>query len=242
MLLRAIIDRDAVPPPYLPRYAPVADILHPIQIHLSPSLRVKLYLAFFHRVYRRLCERFHLYEPLEREIRLHCGVTPVAMADCVLMCLCLYEEIFICQLLEDGFTRLKSIHARKMSGVLIHFPVRSYDFQGLKVVTLRDIEVVGVMRRRDFDSACAKFFIHEIVRDYLDLAPDQGQNQLFPDKLFVSLIFWIYCDCDITQHCLGPGRGDYYSVVRRQSFVVSFKRIPYIIQFSFYVHVRRFLV
>ena len=76
----AVPDRDAVPPPELAADAPVADVLHPVQVDPGPALGDEAQPPALDRRDRRHGERLHLHEPLQRQVRLDDGVAAVAAA------------------------------------------------------------------------------------------------------------------------------------------------------------------
>mmetsp|Transcript_23386 Transcript_23386/g.39949 ORF Transcript_23386/g.39949 Transcript_23386/m.39949 type:complete len:383 (-) Transcript_23386:1299-2447(-) len=63
-------DRDAVPPPQLPRHAPVLDVLEPVEIDLLETLRQDFDLPSAHGVEPLLSHPVHLDKPLSRDHRL----------------------------------------------------------------------------------------------------------------------------------------------------------------------------
>ena len=78
----AVPDRDAVPPPELARDAPVADVLHPVQVELRPSAPGRSVTSpVAHGGEGRLGQRRALDEPLLREVRLDDRVAALAVAD-----------------------------------------------------------------------------------------------------------------------------------------------------------------
>ncbi len=89
----AVPHRNPVPPPELPRDAPVPDVVHPAQVDVAPARRVELDLASFDHVDRRAsasgCIR---HEPLARDERLDHRAAPVVLADRVPVRLDLLDE------------------------------------------------------------------------------------------------------------------------------------------------------
>src|SRR5581483_984170 len=68
--IRAIPDRDAMPPPQLPADAPILDVLEPVVIDLLESFGHNFDSSVFHGFERGLCQRLDLDEPLSRDHRL----------------------------------------------------------------------------------------------------------------------------------------------------------------------------
>src|SRR4029077_100672 len=87
----AIPGRDLVAPPDLPGYAPVLDIFHPGEIGVAPPLGNDANPAAADDLHRGLGQRFDVYEPLRREIRLDHRLAAVAMANRMPMGLDLFQ-------------------------------------------------------------------------------------------------------------------------------------------------------
>src|SRR5688500_3133238 len=75
----AVPYRYAVAPPQLPRYGPVTDVLHPMEIHFGEPLGHYLNLAFAHHLHGRLGQRLHAHEPLVRHDRLQHSAATLAV-------------------------------------------------------------------------------------------------------------------------------------------------------------------
>src|SRR5262249_5872487 len=79
--LPAMPGRDAMAPPTLPRHAPVADVVHPLEIRLAPILRDELDASGFDGLDGPGGQRLHLHEPLRGDERLDYGFAALAFAD-----------------------------------------------------------------------------------------------------------------------------------------------------------------
>ncbi len=75
--------RDPVPPPDLAGDAPVADIVHPVEVGILPGRGDDPGLAFRDRLDRRFGQGFHPHEPLLGDQRLDDRLAPVTVADAV---------------------------------------------------------------------------------------------------------------------------------------------------------------
>ena len=60
----AVIGRDAMSPPELPRDAPIANVVHPVEICLFKPFGNELHLAVSHRFDGRRGKRLHIHKPL----------------------------------------------------------------------------------------------------------------------------------------------------------------------------------
>ena len=67
---------------------------------------------------------------------------------------------------------------------------------------LANLVIVVIMSRSDFYSAGAIFHIGVLVGDDWDLSISQRQVNFFTNKVFVSLVFWVYSYGCVTKQCL----------------------------------------
>ncbi len=70
--------RNPMPPPELPRNAPVVNVVHPLEIGLLVHLRRKANVLFAHSLFGLVRQRLNLDKPLRREPRLHHRLAAVA--------------------------------------------------------------------------------------------------------------------------------------------------------------------
>src|SRR5262249_12041545 len=77
----AVPDRDAVPPPDLARDAPVADVLHPVEVDAREALGCEADALLLHRGDRGSRELLHREPPLWDDERLDSRVAALAVAD-----------------------------------------------------------------------------------------------------------------------------------------------------------------
>src|SRR5579859_7376157 len=74
---------NAVSPPELARYAPVVDVLHPVQVGLRVHFRREPDMTFLHRSDGFVGQRLDLHKPLQRKPRLYDRLAAVAVANIV---------------------------------------------------------------------------------------------------------------------------------------------------------------
>src|SRR3990170_3021166 len=98
-----------MPPPDLPRYAPVSDIVHPVEIGILPSLRDQRDLPLLDRLDGRLGQRLHPHKPLLRDIGLYNGFAPVAMPDGMCIVFLLNKVAALSKVLQDRLATLKPV-------------------------------------------------------------------------------------------------------------------------------------
>ena len=232
-----IPDGDAVAPPDLTGNAPVPDILHPVHVHFRPLLGVECDLAFFDGFDRGFRERPHFYEPLARKVRLDDRVATVTVPDGMHVRLDFLEELAFPQGLDDGLSRLETVHPLIISRIFIELGVRMHDVDELKVVALAHVKVVGVMRRGDLDGAGPEFRIDELVADDCDLPVYQRKDERLADQILVTFILFIDGNGGIAEHglrtCCCHGE---------RSVGIIFKRITDIIEIALHLMMFSLLV
>ena len=169
--------RDPVAPPDLARDAPVADVLHPVEVGRGPRLGDDARAAVAHRGDGRLGQRLRLHEPLAREVGLDHGLAAVAVADGVPVGLDLLEQPGGFQVLDHGLAALEAVQAREAPGLGRHPAVVADHLHARQVVAQADLEVVRVVGRRDLQAAGAEAHVHVAVADDRDLAPHERQDR-----------------------------------------------------------------
>ena len=180
--VRAVPHRDAVAPPELARDAPVADVLHPVEVDLVEALRDDPDAPVAHRVDGRLGQRLDLDEPLRRDARLDDRVAALAVADGVDVLHDLDQQALALQVLDDAAAALGAIQA----GIRARRPRSSapvgHDIDRGQIVALADLVVGRVVRGRHLDRAGAERRVHRLVGDDRDDAPEGRQDRLAPDQ------------------------------------------------------------
>src|SRR3989338_7702651 len=147
LALFAIVNGQAMAPPYLPGDAPGAYILHPRQINFSPPLREEFYFSFFYDFDPALCERLHPDEPLRRQPRLYHGVAAVTMPDSMAVRLLPYKEPALFQVLYYRLPRLEAVEPVKVPSVLVYRRVGVHHVYRLEGMPQTQFKVNRVVRR-----------------------------------------------------------------------------------------------
>ncbi len=110
--------------------------------------------------------------------------------------------------------RFEAIEAGVAAGILCHVAALVDDFDPWQIVAFPGLEVVGIVRRRHLDDACAELGVGEFVEDHGDLAVHQRQHHRLAVQIEVARVFGIYRHRCIAQHGFGASCGHYEIPVR----------------------------
>jgi hypothetical protein len=76
-------------------------------------------------------------------------------------------------------------------------------------VTAADLEVVGVVARRDLERAGAELALHVVVGDDRQAPADERQDLVLADEVRVALVVGVHGDSGVGEHRLrAHGRDD----------------------------------
>ena len=211
----AVEHRNAMPPPELPRDVPVADVLHPMEVHRLPAFRQNAHRSVPHRREAWLGERLHRHEPLVAEARLDHGVAAIAVPHAVRVRLHLHEVARRVELPHDRLARREAIEAverrRDASagiGHLAHNAVLVYDNRHRQAMPLTHLEVVRVVRWRELHHARAEGALGERIGDDRNFEVRNGKDHHLPHEVGVPLVLGVHHHGDVAQHRFGTRRGD----------------------------------
>ncbi len=200
---------NPVPPPELAADAPVADVLHPLEVDLLPPPRHEPDPPVTHRLEGRFGQRFHPQEPLGGEIGLDGHLGPLAIADRVNVLLDLLDQSQFLEIAQHRLARLEAVEADiRLRGGRFHPRVFIEDHRHRQVMALADLEIVGVMGRGHLDRTGAEFTVYVFIGDHRDAPPGQGQLHLPADQVTVPLVLRVHHDGGVAEHGLRPGGGD----------------------------------
>ncbi len=138
-----------MPPPKLATDAPIADILHPVQVDLLELVRDNGDLPALDGFDGWLGERLRLDEPLLAGPGLHHRVAAHAMTDGVRMRFHLDQQAILLQADQQVFAAIEPVEALVRPGVLVEGSVLVEDVDQRQAVPLGDLEVDRVMSRCD---------------------------------------------------------------------------------------------
>ena len=162
-------------PPQLARDAPVADVVHPLEVGLGPILGDELDAAGFDHRDGFFGERLGAHEPLRGDERLDHRLAAVALADGERVRLDLFEQAEALEVFDHAAACFEAVETGVGTGFGGHSAVLVDDLDARQVVTLAGFEIVGIVGGSDFDGAGAELGVGEIVEDHGDLAIHQGQ-------------------------------------------------------------------
>ncbi len=117
------------------------------------------------------------------------------------------------ELLEVGDEELARVQGGQprvaLAGGGAHQAVLADDADLLEPVTAADLEVVGVVPRRDLQRACAEVGLDVLVGDDRKAAADERQHDLLADEMRVALVVGVHRNGAVGEHRLWPhGRDD----------------------------------
>ena len=75
-------------------------------------------------------------------------------------------------------------------------------------MTLANVVVIEVMRGRNLDATCTEFGVDIIVRNNRNASPDDRQNDLLADQVFVAFVIGMHGNSAVAEHGFGPRRSN----------------------------------
>ena len=165
----------------------------------------------------------HAQPPLFADQRLDDGVASVAMPDLVAVGLLLDQQALGFQLVDDALACLERGHAVVWQSRHVHAAVLVHAVEDLQPVALPDLVIHRVMAWRHLERARAEVFLHRIVGDDRQLAPDERQQRGLTHQVPVSLVLWVDGDARVSEHRLGPDGGDAH-------LPAAFHRVAHVIE------------
>ena len=192
-------------PPQLTGNAPVADILHPVEIGLAEPLGDELGLPFLDDPDGFLGQRLHLHEPLGGDDRLHVLMAAVAGADVVAVRLHLHQISARFQIGDDLLSGLVAIETLILSAVFVDPAVVVQHPDDLQIVAQTHLKVVGVVGGGHLNAAGAKVHLGVIVSDDGDFLIHKGKNDHLAHDVLVALVVGVDAHAGVAQHGLGTG-------------------------------------
>ena len=229
--------RNAVAPPDLAGDAPVADVLHPLEIGVFPLERNDPGTAFPHRGNGLFRQRSDLHVPLERHVRFDNRLAAIASSYCKGMVGDLLQQTRLFQVGKDLFPGSESVKAFVLMTGGIDDPRLVEDVYPVEIMALAYFEIVEVMGRCDLDHAGAELHVHIFVRDYGNVALQQGKDDMPTDQVTIPFISRIHGNGRVAEHGLRPGGGDHEIPVRTHHRIPQVPEAPFLF-FVFHLDIR----
>ena len=197
-----------MPPPKLPRDAPVVDVPHPFEVVLLILLGREADMPFFNRGNRLIGERLDPDEPLRRQPRLNNVARALTASNRVGVLLDRNQLAARFEIGNDLFARLEAIEPRIHTGRRIQMCRLVHHVDLRQIVALAQCKVIGVMRRRNLYCAGSKVAAHPGVRHDGNDPPSHRLHHLHQVVFRVALVLGMNGHGDITRHRLRPCRRD----------------------------------
>ena len=195
-------------PPQLAGHTPVPQVLHPVEVVLLPPLRDEPSPSVADCVDGGPDQVFDGDEPLVRQHRLHDGAAAGAMTHRVVVIVDPDEMALRLQLVTEGLAGFVAIHAEEVRAGLRDPRLRVDDGDGVEAVPLPDLEVEGVVRRRDLHGAGAELGIDGVVGDDGNLPFDNGHPDVATDGGSVAVVVGVDRHRRVAEHRFDACRGD----------------------------------
>jgi len=197
-----------VAPPDLPRDAPVADVVHPLEVGRVPHGGDELRVALYDGGDGRPGQGRYLDEVLGRDGGLDVRLAAVAAPDVVAVLLDPNEVAALLEILHDVLPGLVAVLAPVDAAVFVDDGAAVHDLDDLEVVPPGDGEVRRVAGRRYLHGARAEVHRHVVVGDDGDLLVDERQDHHFPDDVLVARVVGVDGHGRVSQHRLRARGGD----------------------------------
>ena len=223
----AVPGRDLVPPPDLPRDAPVADVLHPVVVGALPLLGDDARALLAHRGERRLRERLRAHEPLRRERGLDDGVAAVAVPERDGVLLAPHEQAALLEVGDDRLARREAVEPGVRPGRRRHPRRVVHDAGRGEVVPPPGLEVVRVVRRGDLERPRAERRVDRGVGDHRHApAGRHREHEFLADEGRVARVLRVDGDGGVARDRLGAGRRDDDALAAVRRRVAHVEEVP----------------
>ena len=224
-------------PPELPRDAPVADVVHPLEVGLAPIGGNKNDAARFHGFDGLFGQRLGLDEPLRGDQRLDNGATARALADIQRVVFGLHQRAQRTKIGQHLLAGFETIQPRVLTAGGGNDAVFADHLNLGQVVAATGLEIVGVVRGRDLHHTGTELGIGEIVEDHRNLAVHQGQVDGAAVQVAVALVGRIDRHGGIAEHGFRPRGGH-----RDEAAVKAVHRVTQVPHVALHVGVGHFQV
>ena len=186
-----------MPPPDLPRDAPRADVVHPVEVDAREPLGREADAALLDRGDRRRGELVHRHPPLQHDQRLDLRPAALAGRDRVAIRLLALEQPALLRPAEDALAGLPLGQPGQLARIGGHPPVQADDRRLGQAVVAADLEVRRVVARRHLERAGSELRLDALVRDHRHAPLHERHDHLAADEVAVALVVRMDCDGDV---------------------------------------------
>jgi hypothetical protein len=155
-----------VSPPELPAYAPVVDVVQPMEPHFLKTLGQYLLLLFNQRRFSSGCQICCLDKPLTGEHRLDDLPSSLAARHSLDRGHFLHKQAQRSEVLQKLLPAFKTIQTGILECVLIHGAILVEDADEVQAVLLAQGVVVGVVAGRHLQHARPELHVHVVVANH----------------------------------------------------------------------------
>ena len=213
-------------PPQLPRYAPVADVVHPLVVNPDPVFRNEDDLAFVHHANRFFGQRLDLHEPLRRDQRLDDILGPFAAAQAHGVIFDFRDESELLEVRHHLLAGIEAVETGIAARFLRHAGILVNDFDLRQIVPLARFEVVGIVRGRDLYYASAEFRIGQLIENDRNLPIHQRQHDGLAVQIEIARVARVDGHRGVAQHGLRPRRRHHQVTVRADHRITNVPQVP----------------
>ena len=231
--------------PDLAGYAPIAEMVDPVEIRFLKAFRDDIYVAgadgVLHKGFQRYCfsvslERFgDIHEPLFFDLRFDDAAAAAVygdIVDVILIGFC--DKPFRCEFFSDFCSCLGNIHTGEFAGDCEKFSVVADDLFFAEVVPLGDVEVGRVVPGGDGHGACAETHIDCFVFDegggYLPIDPFDVLYFLPVSVRGISLVVRMHDNVFVPEFGFGAcGTDDEWTVLQIIEWRFFFAALDFIV-------------
>ena len=110
----------------------------------------------------------------------------------------LFKQAQRIKLLYDECTRVVTIQSMKtLWRFIVNLCVGSQDVDLGQLVSFAHRVIVEIMSRRNLYTARTKLLINIFIGDNLYISINDRNLNGFSNKVFITFVIWIYCNCSI---------------------------------------------
>ena len=194
-------------PPELAGDAPVADVIHPVEVGFLKPLGDEFRFLVLDRGDRRFGKRFHADKPLQGDTRFDQGMAAVTGTDIMFVRFGPDDKAAGLEVSDNLAAGFIAVQAGIAAAVFVDVAVIGQNIQHLQLVAQANFKVVRVMGRGHFDDAGTEVFLDIVIGDDRQDTVDQRQDGVFADEVAIALIFRMDGHTGVTKHGFRTGRG-----------------------------------